>query len=135
VGRFKFGIRNITSAVRSLVMLPFFLFALVPQGFMPSAGGGGGFTVVLCTKYGVKTVTLDANGVEIQSDSGKDDSGSSATGHCLFAGVGTFVAPARVSLAGPSIVALPRSNPLRPLAWRPASVGGQLGARAPPVPV
>ncbi|GAB4523213.1 MAG: hypothetical protein Tsb0019_25170 [Roseibium sp.] len=118
-------------AVCGLLVLPFLLVALLPQGYMPALQDGGGFTVTLCTTDGLKTVTLDADGNEIPAD--PSGQGDGAGDHCLFAGLvslalaqGTPELPdfARGGLPG---AVLAGTGPMR------AAVTGRLGARAPPL--
>lgn len=51
--------------IARLVLLAFFLHALLPVGYMLAstpAQAGGGLTVVLCTGQGMHSVTLDKDG-------------------------------------------------------------------------
>lgn len=120
---------DVRQAVLGLLLLPFLLVALLPQGFMPSVADDGTFTVTLCTSDGLRTVTLDANGEEVP-DNPVDDEGG--TGPCLFAGIGQFAtlygAP---DLPAPAS-AVRKASGLVQASPRVALYRGALGARAPP---
>jgi len=118
-------------AVCGLLLVPFLLTALLPQGYMPALQDDGRFTVTLCTGDGLKTVMLDADGNEVPAD--PSGQGDGAGGHCLFAGL--------VSVAllqgAPELPALSRDGLPGPIfadAGPPqAADAGRLGARAPPL--
>ncbi len=116
----------------ALLLLPFLFTALVPQGFMPAVQADGGFTVTLCTTDGLRTVTLDANGLEIPAPSEDDEDSSLARGHCVFAGVGAFVDTPQATGFDfrPHISGVSNSGYLG--IWLPTTIAGSLGARAPP---
>jgi hypothetical protein len=129
--QFRLKFPDVKSAVFALLFLPFVFNALVPQGFMPSVQAEGGFTVTLCTTEGLRTVTLDANGVEVPP--GSDEEPETGTmEHCVFAGVGAFLDSGKQpEVALPGLPA--QQQPvLQTIAWRQAAVHGQNGARAPP---
>lgn len=113
-----------------LLMLPFFMSALVPQGYMPALQADGSFTVTICTPEGFRTVTLDANGVEIPAPSDEDE--PAALDHCVFAGVGAFLASQQAYGVGPHPDEHKTALPLRDIALVKAAIAGTLGARAPP---
>jgi hypothetical protein len=116
----------------ALLLLPFLLTALVPQGFMPSVQADGAFTVTLCTTDGLRTVTLDASGEEIPDPSEHDEDGSSALEHCVFAGIGAFLDAPQATVIGArrddAVVSVSAHHGI----WLPATIAGSLGARAPP---
>ncbi|MEM9634084.1 MAG: DUF2946 family protein [Pseudomonadota bacterium] len=128
---FRLKFPELKSVVAALLFLPFVLTAFIPQGFMPSVQAEGGFTVTLCTTDGLRTITLDANGVEIPPGSDEDpDTG--AMEHCVFAGVGSFLDTVETpQVALPSVLAQ-QASVLRTITWWPSAVSGQHGARAPP---
>ncbi|MET1413517.1 DUF2946 family protein [Roseibium sp. HPY-6] len=113
-----------------LLMLPFFMSALVPQGYMPALQADGSFTVTICTPEGFRTVTLDANGVEIPSPSEGDEPAS--FDHCVFAGVGAFLGSQQALEVWPLSVEQETTLSLRDIALAKAAIAGTLGARAPP---
>lgn len=45
-------------ATRALLLIPLFLSALIPAGYMPGVNGNGEYTVVICTSDGLQTVTI-----------------------------------------------------------------------------
>lgn len=98
---------------------------------MPSVQAEGGFTVTLCTTEGIRTVTLNANGVEIPPGSDEEPE-TGAMEHCVFAGVGAFLeAGKQPEVALPDVIAQQKPFP-QAIAWRQSAVLGQNGARAPP---
>ena len=123
--------RNTKTAVMALLFLPFVLSALLPNGFMPSVQAEGGFTVTLCTSDGFRTVTLDANGVEVPPGS-NEDGDTGAMEHCVFAGVGSYLETDRTSAIEGPVAAAQQVRPFHAIAWQPSGVPGQNGARAPP---
>ena len=99
---------------------------------MPSLQKDQGFTVVLCTPDGMRTITLDADGKELPSGPTGGDDGK-ASSHCVFSGVGAVVVPVLAPDGVLPVVASAASlffaeDP------RPSSLNrGQNGARAPPL--
>lgn len=129
MGELRQNIRKLNAAV-FVLLLPFLLSALLPQGFMPSLQKDQGFTVVLCTPDGMRTITLDADGKELPSGPMGGDEGK-ASNHCVFSGVGAVVVPV---LASDSVLPVFASlaSPFFAEAPRPSSLErGQNGARAP----
>ena len=61
---FRRTVQDMRRAVCGLLLVPFLLTALLPQGYMPALQDDGRFTVTLCTGDGLKTVMLDADGNE-----------------------------------------------------------------------
>ncbi|MFN3129714.1 DUF2946 family protein [Roseibium sp.] len=131
MGELRQNIRKMNAAV-FVLLLPFLLSALLPQGFMPSLQKDKGFTVVLCTPDGMRTITLNADGKELPSGPMGDDEGK-ASSHCVFSGVGAVVVPVLApdsalpvfaSLAIPFFAESPRTSSLN---------RSQNGARAPPL--
>lgn len=123
--------REMRQAVIGLLLLPFLLVALLPQGFMPAVTDGGTFTVMLCTSEGLRTVTLDASGQEVPDGPAGDENGSS--GLCIFAGIGQFAAlHAAPDLPTPAST-VQKAAGLVPDSLHAAAYSGALGARAPPV--
>ncbi|WP_156510459.1 DUF2946 family protein [Labrenzia sp. OB1] len=120
-------------AVRALLLLPFLLAGLVPQGYMPTVQADGGFTVTLCTTEGLKSITLDANGVEIPPGSGQEDPDHGASGKCLFAGVGAFAVLHEAPGFPLALSAAPGGRPALSGVRLSYLVRGQNDARAPPL--
>ena len=118
-------------AVATLLLLPFLLAALLPQGYMPSVTEDGTFTVTLCTTDGLRTVTLDANGNEVPD--GPSEEGDSRAGHCIFTSVASFaLLQSAPDLPNIAAGAARRSTVLSP-GLHPQAFTSRLGARAPPV--
>ncbi|MCV0425846.1 MAG: hypothetical protein K5905_10255 [Roseibium sp.] len=115
----------------ALLLVPFALSALLPQGYMPTVQAEGGFTVTLCTTDGLRTVTLDANGVEIPPGS-EEDPDTGAMEHCVFAGVGSYLDSDRALDLKAPFTTTHLVQPLHPVVWSLSDVSGQNGARAPP---
>jgi len=121
---------DMRQAVIGLLLLPFLLAALLPQGYMPAVTGDGTFTVTLCTSDGLRTVTLDTNGREVP-DTPADD-GDATGGLCIFAGIGQFAAlQAAPGLSAPASADQAANGPV-PDSLQAAVFTGALGARAPP---
>ncbi|WFE89365.1 hypothetical protein K1718_24950 [Roseibium porphyridii] len=129
VERFRKTGPDSIKVIRTLLLLPFLFVALLPKGFMPAVQADGTFTVTLCTAEGLRTVTLDANGAEIPSDSDSDDD---ALKHCVFAVAGVFA----LLHACAGCWDAPRNSeqhvPFQTMVWVTRSSTGQHGARAPP---
>ena len=64
-----------------LVAAALALRSLVAPGMMLSAPGaaGGLFKVEICSEYGIKVVTLDANGQPVEEEGNRSDGG-----HCFY---------------------------------------------------
>lgn len=118
-------------AVIGLLLLPFLLAALVPQGYMPAVAGDGTFTVTLCTSDGLRTVTLDASGREIPD--GPVDDRDGASGPCLFSGLGQHATLQSAPVLPGLAAAGQHEGGIVPGSLRAAAHTGILGARAPPV--
>ncbi|MCX7889168.1 MAG: hypothetical protein N2422_05480 [Rhodobacteraceae bacterium] len=108
------------------LFLPFLLAAALPAAVMPSAGGDGTVTLVLCSGDGPVEVTLDSRGNPVPAASGAG---------CDWAAAhpGAALAPAPVTLPRlvPASIRLSAPTPALPvLAARPAAPP----ARGPPLP-
>jgi hypothetical protein len=111
-----------------LALAALVLRCLVPPGFMPEAHPDQrGFRMVLCSGAGTVTLTVDADGVPIESGSHVADSRS-----CPFSAVAFAAAPPAPPLGflalaqavpDPLPVSLPPPQPV---------LAGPLGPRAPP---
>lgn len=127
------GVRrvNVRAVAIALLLIPFVLTALMPQGYMPGKTADGGFTVTLCTADGIRTVTLDAEGRERPAPAGPQDDQDRTHTPCVFAGIGAVLAAETVpepAFPPPS----PQPVPVwQETAWMPVGLG-PLGARAPP---
>lgn len=124
---------DLRQAVATLLLLPFLLAALLPQGYMPAVSEDGTFTVTLCTTDGLRTVTLDANGNEVPDAPADED--DSRSGHCIFAGSSVLA----LLQSGPDLpdvaTAATRLSNIHAPGLRLQPFSSRLGARAPPLPI
>ena len=109
-------------ALTGLLAFVLLLRAMIPVGFMPdlAAARDGVFTFVICSGSGFSTITLDANGDPVESDSGHE---AEATGHCIFAPVG----PALLASQWPDPVVQLHGS--APVLWSPILAAGHLRHR------
>ncbi len=127
IGRKHNKMRQMIGAV---LLLPFLLVAVLPNGVMPAASGDGWFTVTICTTDGLRTVVLDESGQEVPVDQNEDARHGSL---CIFSLLSA-------ELIGASALAdLPTANDHTQL-WSVQrdhisrrKVFNRLGARAPPI--
>lgn len=121
---------DMRQVVATLLLLPFLLAALLPQGYMPSVAEDGTFTVTLCTTDGLRTVTLDASGNEVPD--GPVDEDDPRAGHCIFANSSVLA----LLQPGPDLpdiaTAATRLSNIRAPGLRLQAFSSRLGARAPP---
>lgn len=117
--------------VASLLLLSFFVRAIIPTGYMPdlSAASEGVFKVVICTAAGAKTLALE--------DSGAPPLPGQQGGHhdqpCSFTAMADVAIPAfdAVQLASPDF-RTSNLTPRRAVLLPPPRAGPQLGSRGPP---
>lgn len=133
LGHFRRKYPDLMAAVRLLLLLPFVLTALLPKGFMPDVRADGGFTVTLCTTEGLRTVTLDANGVEIPPASDQDSPDDKTSHHCVFASIGAFAVPGKVSFVFGQEEIARQPVSFSAHVWTASTSRGRNFARAPPL--
>lgn len=113
-----------------LLLTLFIARALFPAGFMPDfrRDGSAIFQVVICTAYGSKSVTLEADGKTVP--------GETAQHHdqpCAFSGLAFAIlaAPQGAALNLPVFEVSAVAPPLA-VTLPPSRAGPQLGSRGPP---
>ena len=115
-----------------LLVLCFFLRALVPAGFMPdlSAARDGVITITICTAYGISTISLDENGDPIDPEETPEQQSGDL---CRFASAGSIdlpEPPREVTASGFVLYAALQSP--RDTITHGRRIAGPLGPRAPP---
>ena len=102
-----------------LIAFTLLLQAMIPVGFMPdpAAARDGVFKLVICNGSGFSTITLDANGDPVETDSEHEAETASA---CFFAPIGPAL-PSIQDLIPVSQAGLPV-----PTSWSPILAAGHL---------
>ncbi|EFO33054.1 conserved hypothetical protein [Roseibium sp. TrichSKD4] len=126
---------NWRSFAGALLLLPMLLSALIPQGFMPTTTDDGYISVSLCTTEGLRTVLLNAQGVEVdpadQPNVPRDQ--RQTTNHCLFASFVALGLPEHGELAKPIAKSSVEVSKLTDFLLALRGSHRPVGARAPPV--
>lgn len=109
-------------ALTGLIAFTLLLRAMIPVGFMPdpAAAREGVFKLVICNGSGFSTITLDANGDPVETDSNHETETASA---CFFAPIGPAL-PSSQDLVPVSQVGLSGPTP-----WSPILAAGHLRYR------
>ncbi len=61
-----------------ILIFPIIFASVIPQGYMPTISQSDKFTISICTNFGIKDITLDANGNPVSAD------GNSEINLCAF---------------------------------------------------
>ncbi len=118
-------------ALGAVLLLAMLVSVVVPSGYMPSTAPDGSYTVVICTQDGFRTVTLDANGVEIPEES-EENSSSVSSSFCIFGSCITFAPYPAVQLALEALDGSAVTVAFFTNARRERQILGHRNARAPP---
>lgn len=117
-------------------MALFAVRAIMPAGFMldVKALASERYSIVICSPEGLKTITLDADGVPLKNQDRPAKEHTKASTHCPFATVVAKMLPP----PDPQPLLLPQQSDAA-VAWRiatlelpPILAGPPAGARAPP---
>lgn len=127
--------KNWRSFTGALLLLPMLLSALIPQGFIPTTTDDGYFSVSLCTSEGLRTVLLNAQGIEVapadQPNVPQDQ--RQTADHCLFASFVALGLPEHGKLAKPVANSSVEVSKLTDFLLALRGTHRPVGARAPPV--
>lgn len=86
MGIIRFGTNGFKMLAVAIVVTAVLVRALIPVGYMPGQDTAGAYTIVICSGFGTKTITVDQDGVPVQHGD-ENNTPSTNAEHCPFAPV------------------------------------------------